>query len=219
MMMWMLGLAAMACERPAYGKKVPDPKTDAPVAKDGKVREAVFAGGCFWCTEAVFQQVDGVEQVESGYAGGTAETATYEQVSTGRTGHAEVIRIVYDPSKLTFGRLLQIFFATHDPTTLDAQGPDRGPQYRSAIFYADDEQKQIAEAYIRQLEEEKTFTRPIVTTLEPLEAFYPAEGYHQDYANRNPAQPYIRAWAQPKVEKLRSAFPQQVKQPTTRPGE
>lgn len=218
-MMWMLGLAAMACDRPSYGKQVPQPKMDAPLAQSSDVKHAVFAGGCFWCTEAVFQEIQGVSQVESGYAGGSAETATYEQVCTGTTGHAEVIRITYDPSKLTFGRLLQIFFATHNPTTLNAQGPDRGSQYRSAVFYEDEQQKQIAEAYIAQLTQEQVFNQPIVTTLEPLNAFYPAEEYHQDYADRNPASAYIRAWAQPKVAKVRAGFPEQVKQPTTQPTE
>ena len=196
---------------------IPAPEQDLPlvVAEGGPapMRTAVFAGGCFWCTEAVFQELEGVEDVVSGYAGGDEATADYRAVSTGRTNHAEAIRITYDPSKITYGRLLQVFFATHDPTQLNRQGPDVGRQYRSAIFYADEAEKQIAEAYIGQLDASGGFgKKKIATTLEPLEAFYTAESYHQDYADRNPDQPYIRFNALPKIDKVRKLFGGAVKE-------
>ena len=173
---------------------------------------AVLAGGCFWCVEAVYLQLDGVRSVTSGYAGGTADTADYDTVCTGTTGHAEAVEIRYDPTKLTYGKLLKVFFSiAHDPTTRDRQGPDVGRQYRSAIFYANDEQKRIAEAYIRQLDAAKVFDRPIVTEVVPLERFYEAEAYHQNYAARNPGQPYIAATAAPKVKKVRQYYADQLK--------
>jgi peptide-methionine (S)-S-oxide reductase len=182
-------------------------------AKEGDTRTAVFANGCFWCTEAVFEQLEGVNDVVSGYAGGTKETANYEAVCSGRTGHAEAVRVTYEPAKISYGQLLRVFFATHDPTTKDRQGPDTGPQYRSAIFYANDEEKKVAEAYLKQLTAAKAFDRPIVTTLEPLkpDGFYEAEIYHQNYAVCNPNNPYIRAQATPKVRKVRESFKDQVK--------
>jgi len=170
------------------------------------VAKAVFAGGCFWCVEAVFEEIDGVVDAISGYAGGTPETANYQAVCTGQTGHAEVVEILYDPSKVTFDALLRVHFATHDPTTLNRQGNDVGPQYRSAVFYSDEKEKAIAETMIRELDEQKVFPSKIVTTLEPLTAFYPAEAYHQNYVCRNPRQPYVRAVALPKVEKLRKVL-------------
>lgn len=170
------------------------------------VAKAVFAGGCFWCVEAVFEEIDGVVDAISGYAGGTPETANYQAVCTGKTGHAEVVEILYDPSKVTFDALLRVHFATHDPTTLNRQGNDVGPQYRSAVFYSDEKEKAIAETMIRELDEQKVFPSKIVTTLEPLTAFYPAEAYHQNYVCRNPRQPYVRAVALPKVEKLRKVL-------------
>lgn len=173
----------------------------------------VLAGGCFWCVEAVYERIDGVIDVESGYAGGTPETANYKDVSTGSTGHAEVVRITYDPSKLTLGTLLKVFFSVaHDPTTLNRQGADEGPQYRSAIFYASDEQKQIAEKYIQQLTEEEAFSKPIVTTLEPLTQFYVAETYHQDYATNNPNDRYIQGVSDPKVRKLEQSYGDMLRQ-------
>jgi peptide-methionine (S)-S-oxide reductase len=190
----------------------PDPIIDTPQAPRPSTAAAVLAGGCFWCTEAVYLQLDGVKKVTSGYAGGTAETANYQTVCSGTTNHAEAIRVEYDPSRLTFGQLLKVFFyVAHDPTQLNRQGNDMGRQYRSAIFYADAEQKRVAEAYIRQLDEARVFPSRIVTTLEPLEAFYEAEAYHQNYAARNPAQPYIAAVAAPKVEKLRTRMPEKLK--------
>ena len=175
--------ADMRARRPAPGRCA---------GHDPARAEAVFAGGCFWCVEAVFRQLNGVLDVTSGYAGGDASTANYETVSTGLTGHAESVRIVYDPRKISYETLLKVHFATHDPTTLNRQGNDVGTQYRSAIFYANDEQKQIAEAMIADLTDAKVFHHPIVTTLEPLKAFYPAEAYHQNYVACNLHQPYIR---------------------------
>lgn len=170
-------------------------------------RQIVLAGGCFWCVEAVYEELDGVLDVESGYAGGSAETANYSAVSSGQTKHAEVVRITYDPAKITYGTILKVFFTTaHDPTTLNRQGADVGPQYRSAIFYANDEQKQVVADYIKQLNEADVFSDPIVTTLEPLEKYYPAEGYHQDYAKQNPYNPYIQGVSTPKVEKTRKVY-------------
>ncbi|MGB0767461.1 MAG: peptide-methionine (S)-S-oxide reductase MsrA [Phycisphaeraceae bacterium] len=170
-------------------------------------RQIVLAGGCFWCVEAVYEQLEGVSDVESGYAGGDAATANYRAVSTGRTKHAEVVRITYDPSVITYGTILKIFFSTaHDPTTLNRQGNDVGPQYRSAIFYANDSEKQIAADYIKQLNDAGVFRDPIVTTLEPLDAYYPAEDYHQDYARQNPNDGYIRGVSQPKVDKTRKVY-------------
>jgi peptide methionine sulfoxide reductase msrA/msrB len=172
---------------------------------------AVFAGGCFWCTEAVFEQLDGVSDVESGYSGGAAETANYERVCDGDTGHAEAIRITYDPRRISYGRLLDVFFDSHDPTQLNHQGNDYGTQYRSVIFYADEQQKQAAQAKIKQLTEAHAFAQPIVTTLEPLTTFYSAEQYHQDFARKNPRQPYIQAAAMPKVCKIRDKHPSLLK--------
>ena len=168
---------------------------------------AVLAGGCFWCTEAAFEQLAGVLDVISGYAGGPAETANYKAVCGGDTGHAEAIRITYDPAKISYETLLDVFFDAHDPTQLNGQGNDIGTQYRSAIFFATDDEKRIAEGKIRQLNESKRFPRPIVTTLEPLREFFPAEDYHQDYARNNPGQPYIRAVSEPKVCKVRTKHP------------
>jgi peptide-methionine (S)-S-oxide reductase len=165
----------------------------------------VLAGGCFWCVEAVYKNLDGVSSVKSGYAGGTAETADYETVCTGTTDHAESVEVGYDPSKLSYGQILKVFFSiAHDPTQKDRQGPDSGRQYRSAIFYADAEQQRVAEAYIDQLDKAHVFERPIVTEVVPLMAFFEAETYHQDYAARNPLNPYILFNAQPKVRKVKS---------------
>ncbi|MFN0021131.1 MAG: peptide-methionine (S)-S-oxide reductase MsrA [Pirellulaceae bacterium] len=166
-------------------------------------RQCVLAGGCFWCTEAAFEQLKGVSDVESGYAGGTKETANYEAVCKGNTGHAEVIRITYDPAKISYETLLDVFFDAHDPTTLNRQGADTGTQYRSAIFVADNEQRKVAEQKIAQLNSSGHFSRPIVTSIEPLTAFYPAEQYHQDYARQHPDQAYIQSAAIPKACKVR----------------
>jgi peptide-methionine (S)-S-oxide reductase len=189
----------------------PDPAIDLNASSDGR-QTVVLAGGCFWCTEAVFLQIEGVEKVVSGYSGGESRTANYDAVCTGRTGHAEAIQITFDPAKVSYGRLLKIFFSVaHDPTQLNRQGNDRGSQYRSAIFYSDPEQKRIAEAYIQQLNEAKIFPSPIVTEVSPLQEFYPAEGYHQNYCSLNPQNPYVAAVAEPKVEKTRKQFKELLK--------
>lgn len=188
----------------------PEPPIDEKPAPG--LRKAVLAGGCFWCTEAVFELIDGVKDVVSGYSGGSKETASYRRVSLGDTGHAEAIEITYDPMKVTYGQLLRVFFeVAHDPTQLNRQGPDVGPQYRSAIFYLNEEQKKIAEAYIRALNEAKVFRAKIVTEVAPFRAFYAAEDYHQDYAASNPGNPYIFFNAVPKVEKLKKACPRLVR--------
>jgi peptide-methionine (S)-S-oxide reductase len=194
----------------AHGANPPTPTVDLRATAAGETRQAVFAAGCFWCVEAVFEAVEGVLEVESGYAGGTKDTAVYDKVSAGATRHAEAVRITYD-ARVTYGQLLRVFFATHDPTTRDRQGPDWGPQYRSAIFFADSEEKRIARAYIEQLQQGKIFPSAIVTTLEPLDAFFPAEKYHQDFVVRHPEHPYVRRWALPKLEKLRKTLPELVR--------
>jgi len=184
----------------------PDPAVDLKPAP-GK-QTVVLAGGCFWCTEAVFEIIDGVENVISGYSGGTKETAKYDIVSAGRTGHAEAILITYDPQKISYGQLLKIFFnVAHDPTTLNRQGNDVGPQYRSAIFYTSEEQKSVTQAYIRQLDEARVLPRAIVTQVVPLEKFYTAETNHQDYSGRNRSNPYVVNVSDPKVEKLKKLYP------------
>jgi len=167
---------------------------------------AVFGGGCFWCTEAIFDELRGVKSVISGYAGGTTKNPSYEQVCSGRTGHAEAIKIEFDPAEISFRDLMTVFFATHDPTTLNRQGNDVGTQYRSAIFFADEQQKTEATALIKELEETKTFNNTIVTTLEPLTEFYPAEDYHQKFYANNPYQPYCQYSIPPKLNKLHKQF-------------
>lgn len=190
------------------GLSVPAPSVDAPLAGGKSDQTAVLAGGCFWGIQAVFQHVKGVISATSGYSGGASATAEYEVVSTGVTGHAESVKIAYDASQITYGKLLQIFFSVaHDPTQLNRQGPDDGSQYRSAIFYNGDEQKRIAEAYITQLNQAKVFSRQIVTQVVPLKAFYQAEAYHQDYATLHPNNPYIVYNDAPKVAHLRQQFP------------
>jgi peptide-methionine (S)-S-oxide reductase len=187
--------------------QLPPPLVDLPSSAESSSVRLVIGGGCFWCVEAVFLRVAGVIGVRSGYAGGTAATANYEAVCAGITSHAEVVEITYDPLVVTMGTLLQVFFgAAHDPTQLNRQGNDWGRQYRSAIFYGSEAEREVAAHYIAQLTEAGVFGAPIVTTLEPLERFYPAEEYHQNYAARNPANPYILFVSQPKVDALESAF-------------
>lgn len=171
-----------------------------------ETKTVVLAGGCFWCTEAAFEQLEGVLDVTSGYIGGAAATANYKAVCGGDTGHAEAIRITFDPETISYEQLLDVFFDAHDPTQLNRQGNDIGTQYRSAIFYASDDDKQAAAAKIAALNEKRAFPRPIVTTLEPLSQFYPAEDYHQDYARHNPEQPYIQAVSMPKACKVREKY-------------
>jgi peptide-methionine (S)-S-oxide reductase len=190
--------------------QVPGPELDVQATEGEQV--AVLAGGCFWCTEAVFGPLDGVLSIKPGYAGDSEETADYRTVCAGGTNHAEVIEVRFDASKVSYGQLLKLFFAVaHDPTQLDRQGADMGRQYRSAIFYRDEEQRKVAEAYIAQLDEANVFTGRIVTTLEPLDGFYAAEAYHHDYARKNPNQPYIAHTARPKVEKLKKYFGERIK--------
>lgn len=205
---FLLGTTLACSAVTASGVAIPDPTLDAPLATTKGEQKAVFAGGCFWGIEAVFEHVKGVVDVTVGYSGGTAKTANYEPVSTGKTGHAESVQITYDPSQITYGQLLKVFFAVaHDPTELNRQGPDSGTQYRSAIFYANEEQKRIAGAYITQLGQAKVFEQPIVTQVVALNSFYPAEAYHQDYATRHPDDSYIVFNDLPKVENLRQQLP------------
>ena len=205
--------AAVLLAAPALmAARIPDPTVDNKNPADTRKQIAVLAGGCFWCVEAVFQQIDGVDKVVSGYAGGDAASAHYEIVSTGTTGHAESVQITYDPRKISYGQLLKVFFdVAHDPTQLNRQGPDTGPQYRSAIFYSNPEQKGIAEAYIKQLDEAKAFRSPIVTQVVQLKAFYPGEEHHQNFCNRNPKNSYVVNVAMPKVEKVQKELPELVK--------
>jgi len=201
--------ASFACNTAgASATAIPDPAYDAPLASATGAQTAVLAGGCFWGVEAVFEHVKGVTKATSGYSGGAAETAQYRIVGTGETGHAESVRIVYDPSIISYGQLLKVFFSVaHDPTELDRQGPDTGTQYRSAIFYGNEEQKRIAEAYIEQLNKARVFPAPIVTQVSALRAFYEAESYHQDYLAHHPDEPYIVINDLPKVANLKKQFP------------
>ena len=200
-----LSALALAGEK---AQLLPKPAVDAPLTQAKSEQTAVLAGGCFWGIQAVFQHVKGVISATSGYSGGNAKTAEYELVSTGLTGHAESVKIVYDASQITYGELLRIFFSVaHDPTQLNRQGPDEGSQYRSAIFYNSDEQKRVAEAYVGQLGNAGTFSRPIVTQIVPLKAFYPAERYHQNYAANHSDSPYIVYNDAPKVANLQKEFP------------
>jgi peptide-methionine (S)-S-oxide reductase len=203
-------IAVTGWHSPLFGAEPPviaPPRIDNPKAP-GAMQTAVLAGGCFWGVQGVFEHVKGVTKVIAGYAGGTETTARYEIVSSGATGHAESVKITFDPSQVTYGQLLQIAFSVvYDPTTLNRQGPDTGTQYRSAIFYADDMQKHIAEAYIAQLDQSHAFPRPIVTRVDPLKGFYAAEDYHQDYLVHNPNAPYIAINDMPKVENFRRTFP------------
>jgi peptide-methionine (S)-S-oxide reductase len=187
----------------------PAPPPPVPAESTAGMQTAVFAGGCFWGVEGVFEQVKGVSKVVAGYSGGEAKTAHYEVVENGNTGHAESVQVTYDPTKVSYGQLLEVFFAVaHDPTEKNRQGPDVGPQYRSVIFYASDQQKQTAEAYIHEIDAAKVFHRAIVTELVPLRAFYPAEAYHQKFLQRNPNYPYIVYNDLPKLSQLKKQFPE-----------
>lgn len=185
--------------------------TAAAATPAGELAQATFGAGCFWCVEAVFQRLDGVTAVESGYSGGHVENPSYRAVCTGTTGHAEVCRVTYDPAKVGFDELLEVFWKTHDPTTRDRQGNDEGPQYRSVIFYHDDKQKEIAEKYKKKLDEAGIWPDPIVTEISPLVNYYKAEGYHQNYFNDNPGQGYCQFVIVPKVEKLKQVFADKLK--------
>ena len=201
------GLPLLSCHAATTGP-VPPPKVNVPLAAKPARQTAVFAGGCFWGTQAVFERVRGVLATTAGYSGGSAATANYADVSSETTNHAESVRVIYDQSKITYGQLLRIFFSVaHDPTELNRQGNDVGRSYRSVIFYSNDEQKRIASAYIAQLDAAHVFPRPIVTRVVPLKAFYPAEAYHQDYALKHPENPYIYVCDRPKVAALKKEFP------------
>jgi peptide-methionine (S)-S-oxide reductase len=205
-------MGAVLLRSPLLGAEAPviiaPPAVDNPKAA-GPPQTAVLAGGCFWGVQGVFEHVRGVQKVIAGYAGGDRASAQYETVSSGGTGHAESVKIVFDPAQVSYGQLLQIAFSVvHDPTQLNRQGPDVGSQYRSAVFYGDDEQKRIAESYIAQLEKAHAFSRPIVTRVDPLKGFYPAEDYHQDYLYHNPNVPYIAMFDIPKVQNFKRAFPE-----------
>jgi peptide-methionine (S)-S-oxide reductase len=205
-----LGIAALtAAVVSGADAPFPDPVVDDPLARTPAKATAVLAGGCFWGVEAVFEHVSGVIDVMSGYSGGSAKTATYELVTRTVSGHAESVQVTYDPSQITYGRLLKLFFdVAHNPTEVNRQGPDIGPQYRSVIFYGDESQERVAAAYISQLNAARVFGRAIVTEVVPLRAFYPAEPYHQNYAARHPYDPYIFMYDRPKVAVLRDRYPE-----------
>ncbi len=201
---WAMPMLGLAKTAPVF----PDPAVDMPASQAAGPQTAVFAGGCFWGVEAVFERLKGVQDAVSGFSGGEAKTAHYETVSTGETGHAESVKVSYDPAQITYGQLLKVFFSVaHDPTELNRQGPDTGTQYRSAIFYANDDQKRVAEAYIHQLNEARIFSHPIVTQVVALKGFYPAEAYHQNFVARNPMYPYVMYNDLPKLGQLKKEYP------------
>jgi len=205
-------MGLLLCQSSLFGAEAPviiaPPAVDNPKAA-GPMQTAVLAGGCFWGVQGVYEHVRGVRKAIAGYAGGERSTADYKRVGTGSTGHAESVKIIFDPAKISYGQILQIAFSVvHDPTQLNRQGPDVGTQYRSVIFYADDDQKRIARAYIAQLDQDHVFARSIVTQVDPLNGFYEAEGYHQDYLIHNPTNPYIATYDVPKVENLKRTFPE-----------
>ncbi len=205
------GLSLNTSQAAESAVKLPAPAADATASAAG-LQTAVFAGGCFWGVQGVFQRVNGVTQAVSGYSGGAEKTAQYEMVSTGLTGHAESVKVTYDPKKVSYGTLLQIYFSVaHDPTQLNRQDPDSGPQYRSAVFYADPAQKETTEKYIAQLDAAKVYPKKIVTQVVPLAAFYPAEAYHQDYLTLHPDAGYIAHFDLPKIANLKTMFPQQFR--------
>ena len=204
----LLAFAFVGCTHAETRAPIPAPQVDASLSPTHSKQTAIFAGGCFWGAQSVFERVKGVVATTAGYAGGAAATATYDQVTTETTGHAESVKVVYDPAKITYGTLLRIFFSVvHDPTQLNRQGPDVGTSYRSAIFYVNDEQRKISEAYIAQLNAAHAFPKPIVTEVTPLKGFYDAESYHQDYALNNPNNPYIMVCDRPKTDALKKEFP------------
>lgn len=184
---------------------------EKPAVDLDKLATAYFASGCFWCVEAIFESVIGVEEAVSGYAGGSTKNPTYYEVGSGKTGHAETVVVYYDPETVSFATLVKVFFGSHDPTTLDRQGPDRGTAYRSIAFYQTNEEKQIIEEYIQQLTDEKAFSSPIVTEVKPLDAFYEAEDYHQNYERLNPNQPYVRAVSIPRLKRFQAKYPELIK--------
>ena len=208
--LFVVAISVISCSvKAAPRAPIPSAQADVALASSSGRQTAVFAGGCFWGTQTVFERVKGVLSTTVGYSGGTKETATYDQVTTETTGHAESVEIVYDPSRITYGQLLRIFFSVaHDPTQLNRQGPDVGTSYRSAIFYSTPDQKRVAEAYIAQLNAAKVFSGRIVTQVVPLKGFYRAEDYHQDYALHHPNDPYIQVCDRPKISALKEQFPE-----------
>jgi peptide-methionine (S)-S-oxide reductase len=202
-------ISALACNGASAAVAIPNPTVDEPMAKTKSQATMVLGGGCFWGMQVVFEHVKGVDSVTAGYAGGDANTAQYGKVGTGTTGHAESVKVTYDPSKISYGQLLKVFFSVaHNPTELNRQGPDEGEEYRSVIFPANEDQKRIAQAYIDQLGQAKVFSKPIVTQITPLKGFYAAEAYHQDYAVHHPDDPYIRINDLPKIDHLREQLPE-----------
>ena len=210
-MIGLLTLITISCQSKEKEQLISEVKEPVKMEVEKGLEVATFGGGCFWCTEAIFLELDGVKKVESGYIGGKTPNPTYEEVSTGTTGHAEATQITFDPSKISFGELLEIFFATHDPTTLNRQGADVGTQYRSEVFYHSDEQKKIAEDYIKLLDSQNTFGKPVVTKVSPATKFYVAEDYHQNYYARNIEKSYCSYVITPKVEKVRKQYSEKLK--------
>jgi peptide-methionine (S)-S-oxide reductase len=212
----LFSLGAMACQ-PQVKKEVKQPGEVAEVIKLSaeelqEYETAYFASGCFWCVEAIFESVKGVKEVVSGYSGGPETNPSYEQVAYGRTGHAEAVEVFYDPLEISFFQLVQVFFGSHDPTSLNRQGPDRGAQYRSIAFYKDDKQKKVIETYIKALEDNKVYDQPIVTQVVPFEVFYKAEEYHQDYERKNPNNGYIQNISIPRLNRFKKNFPEYLKE-------
>ncbi|MEN8846284.1 MAG: peptide-methionine (S)-S-oxide reductase MsrA [Candidatus Arcticimaribacter sp.] len=189
-----------------------DPVWEPPLSEQKDLAKAYFAAGCFWCVEAVFESIKGVHEVYSGYAGGETKNPNYNQIGTGRTGHAEAVEVHYDPKVVSFGTLVQVFFGSHDPTTPNRQGPDRGSQYRSIAFYQNSSEREMIQDYIALLEKEGIFSNAIVTEVEPLDKFYFAEEYHQDYEKRNPNNPYVRSVSIPRLRKFQKAYPELLKE-------
>lgn len=210
-MIGLLTLITISCQSKEKEQLISEVKEPVKMEVEKGLEVATFGGGCFWCTEAIFLELDGVKKVESGYIGGKTPNPTYEEVSTGTTGHAEATQITFDPSKISFGELLEIFFATHDPTTLNRQGADVGTQYRSEVFYHSDEQKKIAEDYIKLLDSQNTFGKPVVTKVSPATKFYVAEDYHQNYYARNKEKSYCSYVITPKIEKVRKQYSEKLK--------
>ncbi len=208
-----VAVVLMAC---STANNNPNPEETTKVVKPAaeelkKMSKAYFASGCFWCVEAVFESVEGVSEAISGYSGGTTKNPTYQQISTGRLKHAEAVEVYYNPEVVTYETLVKVFFGSHDPTTVNRQGPDRGPQYRSMLYYQNDTEKAIAEAYIQELNDSKAFSAPIVTEVVAFDVFYPAEDYHQDYERRNPNNGYVRAVSIPRLNRFKAKFPELLK--------
>ena len=206
----LVSLQTCISSTPPIDKK--DPVWEPPLSEQKGLAKAYFAAGCFWCVEAVFESVKGVHEVYSGYAGGETKNPNYNQIGTGRTGHAEAVEVHYDPKVVSFGTLVQVFFGSHDPTTSNRQGPDRGSQYRSIAFYQNSSEREMIQDYIALLEKKEIFTNAIVTEVEPLDKFYFAEEYHQDYEKRNPNNPYVRSVSIPRLRKFQKSYPELLKE-------